>query len=143
MKRLAVFLPLVLSACGFTSDGELVQSHKNDDTVPYASDEKAEIAARDCGLEDWSWVQMTRFDGPQPKHKHFGYELTPFAIDEVKAERAGYRAWDMTRRVRAVEACLCSSFASQGVYADIHSPALKISIGPGVDFPGAQEDKEK
>ncbi len=93
---------------------------------PYATDENANIAAKECRVYRWRWVKVTAFDAPQPEHLYFHYELVSLPSEEIAADEG--RAWDRSKRVDATNSCLFASFDKQGVTVFLSSPALVEKI---------------
>jgi hypothetical protein len=120
MRSWALLAFIALGSCADTSG-------LSDAKQPLASDQNAEIAARDCGIDDWEWAQVLAVHGPSPEEPHFGYKLESLPSEEIMAER-GERSWDRTKRIEAINACLYASFEKQKVRFALAAPALVMTL---------------
>ena len=112
---------IALASCSDTAS-----QSDSDESRPFANDQNAEIAASDCGIDEWRWAWMFAFDGPQPEVPHFGYELESLPSEAIEADRG--RSWDRTERIEAINACLKASFEKQGVRVGLAAPGLVETI---------------
>lgn len=69
---------------------------------------------------------MIAVHGPSPEEPHFSYELESLASEEIRADHG--RTWDRTKRIEAINACLCTSFKRQKVRFGIAAPGLVETV---------------
>jgi hypothetical protein len=130
-----VLIPMIaLASCSDTRGRS-----GTDDNRPLANDKNAEIAAGDCGIEDWRWAWMVAFDAPQPEEPYFAYELESLPLEEIEPELAGGRSWDRTERIETINACLTDSFEEQGVRVGLTAPGLVETVIDGASPTNASD----
>lgn len=122
--RTRICVLLLLIVLGSCTDPNGRSDSRNN--LPFAKKQNAQIAARDCGVDEWQLVQMLAIHGPPPEEPHFSYELESLASEEIGADQG--RTWDRTKRIETINACLCASFERQRVRFGIAAPALVETV---------------
>jgi hypothetical protein len=131
VRRWALIPVIALASCADT-DGR----SGADDNRRSATDQNAEIAADDCGIDEWHWASMIAFDGPQPEEPYFAYDLQSLPSEEIETTTVwpdspildDARSWDRTERIETINACLNASFEKQEVRVNLAAPALVETV---------------